>query len=107
MSQFVPRRSVLSSLDLVDKFEVEKTSMDCELISFDVKSLFPNVPLGPTILYTRQLISKVNVHSSNSDEFVKLLNILLKNNVCFFRGAIYKFPRRRGGVHQVCPLIPL
>ena len=76
------------------------------MASFDVTSLFTNIPLDETIKITAdQLFSNSNNFEGFSrDEFVKLLNLAVKNCHFIFNGKFYD---QIDGVAMGSPLGPL
>ena len=76
------------------------------MASFDVMSLFTNIPLDKTIkIIADQLFSNSNNFEGFSrDEFVKLLNLAIKNCHFIFNGKCYD---QIDGVAMGSPLGPL
>ena len=76
------------------------------MASFDVTSLFTNIPLDETIkIIANQLFSNSNNFEGFSrDEFVKLLNLAVKNCHFIFNGKFYD---QIDGVAMGSPLGPL
>ena len=76
------------------------------MASFDVMSLFTNIPLDKTIkIIADQLFSNSNNFECFSrDEFVKLLNLAIKNCHFIFNGKCYD---QIDGVAMGSPLGPL
>ena len=76
------------------------------MASFDVTSLFTNIPLDETIkIIADQLFSNSNNFEGFSrDEFVKLFNLAVKNCHFIFNGKFYD---QIDGVAMGSPLGPL
>ena len=74
------------------------------MASFDVTSLFTNIPLDETIeIIAGQLFSEI-FHGFSRVEFVKLLNLAVKNCHFIFNGKFYD---QVGGVAMGSSLGPL
>lgn len=64
----------------------------CTMASFDIKSLFTNIPLNETIsICTEQLFTDSDmVHGLNKSDFHKLLSLSVKDSIFMFNDATYK-----------------
>lgn len=60
--------------------------------SFNVASLFLNVPHGATVEYLMDLVGEAEVPEMIMNEFIQLLEKYLKPNFCKFNDRFYKFP---------------
>ncbi len=76
------------------------------MASFDVKSLFTNIPLDETIniIIDKCFASATHYHSISRDQFRDLLNLSVKNCHFLFNGVLYK---QVDGVAMGSPLGPL
>jgi hypothetical protein len=76
------------------------------MASFDVKSLFTNIPLDETIniIINKCFASATNYHAISRDQFRELLNLSVKNCHFLFDGVLY---RQVDGVAMCSPLGPL
>jgi len=89
---FQPRFSLQNTSDLVEIIRDPIIPDNSLLISFDVVSLYTNVPLDPTFDYIDQLLSKTNINSSSKEEFISfLLQTCLQSNICQFQNRIHEF----------------
>ena len=75
------------------------------MASFDVESLFTNIPLDETIEIIIETLYKdrEEVHNFNKDQFRKLLNSAVKDSPFIFNNNLYK---QRDGVAMGSPLSP-
>jgi hypothetical protein len=76
------------------------------MASFDVKSLFTNIPLDETIniIINKCFANATHYHSISRDQFRNLLNLAVKNCHFLFDGVLYK---QVDGVAMGSPLGPL
>ena len=76
------------------------------MASFDIKSLFTNIPLDETIdiIVTKLFSNSTHFHGFNSDDFTKLLQLSVKNCHFLFNGVLYE---QIDGVAMGSPLGPL
>ena len=76
----------------MSKFKNEKVSSGYHIVSFDVKSLFTNVPLDRTIkLVLKRIYEKHEVSTNTTKQKMKEIHILCTKNVHFmFNGEVYK-----------------
>ena len=98
--------TVSSTEDLVDFLKHQKVPDDCDLISFDVTSLFTNVPLQFTIdIILRKVYEEKLIKTNIPRKEMKDLLLLCTNNVHFtYEGKVYQ---QLDGVAMESPLGPV
>jgi hypothetical protein len=96
--------AVKNSVDLIDNISNFTPPPDSILVSFDVASLFPNVPLSPTLESITDILTEANVSTPAAEEFTSLLRTCLFPNFCKFNNKIYQF---QDGLPMGSPLSPL
>ena len=86
--------------------ELKINTNDVIMASFDVKSLFTNIPLDETIdiIINKCFASATHYHAISRDQFRDLLNLSVKNCHFLFDGVLYK---QVDGVAMGSPLGPL
>ena len=89
-SNFTPLHSVVNSLDLINKICHLKPPSNCQLVSFDVSSLFSNVPLDKTLKLASELLLNNHTHPTMHDEIMEALSICTSQNYFTFNSKIYK-----------------
>ena len=62
------------------------------MLSFDVTSLYTNAPIAPTLERVEQLLEEAGVSPTVIDEYLELLRLCLKTNICQFNGELFEFP---------------
>lgn len=77
-----PNFSVINSNDFINKVNNIQLQEGEFLISFDVCSLFPSVPIPQTLDYLRDLLESNNLSQEVIDEYIKLTKLCMKQN-CF------------------------
>ena len=84
--------SVLNSTQLALKLSSQKFPAGSILVSFDVSSMYSNIPVAPSIDLMLSHLVKKHVPPDVIQEFSNLIKICLAQNICFFQNSIYKFP---------------
>jgi hypothetical protein len=86
--------------------ELQINTNNVVMASFDVKSLFTNIPLDETIsiIVNKCLYNSSRFHGFIVDQFTRLLNLSVKNCHFLFDGVLYK---QVDGVAMGSPLGPL
>lgn len=90
LSQKCGRFSIKNNVEFVDKIKDVKLKSNEIMVSFDVCSLFPSIPVNETMIYLREFLSKNNVESQKVNEFVKLTEICMNQNYFKFNNEFYK-----------------
>ena len=95
--------TVTSTKDFIEKIKNVKVPDGQQLISFDVKSLFTNVPLQKTIdIILKRIYENKEINPSISKKDMKDMLVLCTKNVHFsMNGGIYL---QTDGVAMGCPL---
>jgi hypothetical protein len=62
------------------------------LVSFDVTSLFPSVPLAPAIEHVENILHTSEVPPDATKEFLSLLGVCLSHDICKFKDEFHAFP---------------
>jgi retron-type reverse transcriptase len=60
------------------------------LVSFDVESLFPSVPLEPTLNTIKHHVSRQNIPKSKKEFLIKAVELCMETNQFQFRGKFFK-----------------
>ena len=102
-SQFSPKHSVKNSLDLIDKLKPLTLPQNGILVSFDVSSLFINVPVHQTLRIATKLLSNNNTHPSIRYEIEQALSICSSQNYFQFNDIIYQ---QVNGLAMGSPFLP-
>lgn len=74
---------------MVDKLKLIKLEDDEVLISFDIKSYFPSVPIEKAMLALQQWLDKQNLHHMKKEAFFELTKICMNQSYFQFRGDYY------------------
>ena len=98
--------TVKSTTDFIDKLKNERVPRNHTLVSFDVKSLFTNVPLDKTIdIILRRIYKEKEIHTEIPRKEMKELLLLCTKNVHFtFNKETYQ---QTDGVAMGSPLGPV
>ena len=98
--------TVKSTRDFTEKLKVEKVPTGYKMVSFDVKSLFTNVPLERTIeILLKRVYDDNEIYTSITRKEMKDMLILCTKNVHFtFNGEVYV---QIDGVAMGSPLGPV
>ena len=102
-SNFSPKYGVKNSLELVDKLK-DKNVTRGRLISFDVSSLFTNVPVKDTVRLAEDLLLKNKVNPVIINELMDGIDLCSKQTYFMFNQNIYM---QKEGLAMGSPLSPL
>ena len=79
---------ILNSVDLVNKVKSLKLNYDFQLISFDVKSLFTNVPLDDVLSFLPEVLGS-SIEGIPVSNFVDLIKLCVKDSYFNYNGQFY------------------
>lgn len=100
---FNPKFTVKNSLDLIDKIKDVPVPYNSKLVSFDVTSLFTNIPVQDCKDVVNRLIFNSQLTFEKKDELSQMMNLCIDQNYFKFNGDCYTQP----GVAMGSPLSPL
>ena len=101
---------VTDTFEFVNKVQSLKINRGDILVSYDVTSLFTNVPLDATIqiladkAFSHDWFNKAHELNLSRDQLIELLNAATKNQLFQYNGNLYE---QTDGVAMGCPLGPL
>jgi hypothetical protein len=93
-----------NNLDVIHPDDPGPSNPPSILVSFDVSSLYTNVPITPTLDCVREILEQSLIYPAAAEEFIALLQTCLKNNVCKYTNEFFKFP---DGLPMGSPIAPL
>lgn len=82
--------TVKNGIDFVDKMKNIRITRNEILVSFDVTSLFPNVPIPYTLNILREWLMSNDISNSKIDMYVDLAKLCMNQNIFQFDNKIYK-----------------
>ncbi|XP_044742292.1 NADH-quinone oxidoreductase subunit F-like [Chrysoperla carnea] len=82
--------SVKNSIDLINKIKDTELAPSAVLMSFDVKALYPSVPIPEAIKALEKWLKNQGLHMDEVTELVKLTRLCMRQNVFTFEGKYYK-----------------
>ena len=83
--------SVKNNLDLLDKLKDLKIDQNDRLISFDVKNLFPSIPIPETLTLLKTWLEEKNMlDKTQAKEYHNLVNLCMTQNIFQVNGLWYK-----------------
>lgn len=85
-----PTFSVKNSIEFVKKVETTILSDDETMCSFDVSSLFPNVPLKETFHFLESWLCKQPLSDRRKKMYMELIKLCMSHSFFTFRGKYYK-----------------
>lgn len=83
-------QTVKDRTQLIHKIKDIKLAETDRLVSFDVSSLFPSVPIELTLQYLEEWLIDNNIPKIEIDEYLKLTRLCMDQNVFQFNHAFYK-----------------
>ena len=78
------------TLDFVTKLKQLKVTQNFKMLSLDIESLFPSIPLDETIGYATELVLKTSGQNLNKLQVLKLFEFCTKNITFKFGDFFYK-----------------
>jgi len=89
-TNFRPAYSVKNTTELIDKIKNFNIPPNSILVSFDVQSLYPRVPLTPTLQRIDEILleSNISIATRNLFHFWRLACY----NICKYNNEFYQFP---------------
>jgi len=83
--------STKNSTELVEKLNcITRVPSSAILVSFDIVSLFTNVPIQLTLRIVKEILDDSKIDNETALEFLRLLGLCAVTNFCNFLGS-YKF----------------
>lgn len=82
--------SLKNSIELVKTLEQLEIEEECEMVSYDVKALFPSVPEAEAVLLLKEWCSSQEVSDEEVAVVCSLIDIVVSQKFFQFNGKIYK-----------------
>ena len=101
---FHPKHSVKNSIELVNSLNKIQANNSYKLISFDVKNLFPSIPITDLKNIIVNFLNSNIPDSKKRSDILKLIDPCLDQNYFLFNNTIY---RQNNGLPMGSPLSPL
>ena len=92
-----------NSLDLVDKIKDINIDKNDRLVSFDVTSLFPSIPIEKLQTLLKKWLNKIEMESTEAEDYILLTRLCIEQNFFSFNGKYYK---QKSGLSMGNPLSP-
>nr|CAI5849577.1 unnamed protein product [Callosobruchus analis] len=83
-------RSVVNSNEFINKIKDLKLNENEILVSFDISSLFPSVPVPKTLEYLRELLTYNNYEQVAINELIMLTQLSMAQNVFQYKGEFFE-----------------
>lgn len=83
-------RSITNSFEFINKIKDVKLSENEILVSFDVSSLFPSVPVPKTLEYLREVLEYNNFDQDTIKELITLTQLCMNQNVFQYKGEFFE-----------------
>lgn len=98
-----PSFGIKNNLELIDKFKDFNLQEGEILVSFDVTSLFPSIPLDVAYDVLEKIFKDNHFNYFEIEELLSLTRLCMQQNVFLYQGAFYK---QRDGTSMGNPLSP-
>ena len=85
--QFIREDS--NTTELIDRIKDVKVSRNEVMVSFDVVSLYPSIPVPEAIKYLEQWLAEHKVESPKAADYITLTKACMEQNVFEFSGQFY------------------
>lgn len=103
LTNFKPENNLNNSLDLVQKLN-KKTPDNSILVSFDIKSMFSNIPTNECLILIDEILQKSNINPIIATEILSCFETCLSQTYFQFNN---KFYLQHTGLPMGSPLSPL
>lgn len=103
LSERQPTLSVKNSLEFIDTVKNITLQPGEILVSFDVSSLFPSVPIPQTLQYLKDLLNSNNMSPLEVEAYVHLTNLCMQQNCFQIENTFYE---QKEGTAMGNPLSP-
>ena len=82
--------AVKNSIEFVNRLREETIKRTEVMLSFDVVSLYPNVPIPATLNYLNEWLAENGVEPNRAADLMKLTRLCMTQNVFTFRGTCWR-----------------
>ncbi|KAI5631461.1 reverse transcriptase (RNA-dependent DNA polymerase) domain-containing protein [Phthorimaea operculella] len=104
LTKFKPTHTVENSIDLIQKIDNIIVPSQAKLVSFDVKNLFPSVPVKDCLKIIDETLCNSSLEAQEVIDLEAILRICLEQNYFLWEGKTYK---QIDGLAMGSPLSPL
>ena len=104
LTNFKPLYSVINSMDFISKVKNTPIPHNATLASFDVTSLFTNIPIPETIEIIKDILHQNKINPAISTELLSSFKLCVSQNYFKFNNKFYS---QSQGVPMGSPLSPL
>lgn len=101
---FKPKYGIKNSLQLIDLIKDLKMPNNATLVSFDVVSLFTNIPTNELKIIINKYMEKININFTKRHEINTLLNTCIEQNYFRFNNNFYS---QSSGLAMGSPISPI
>lgn len=84
-----PSLSVKNSIDFVEKVKNLRITRNETMISFDVKSLFPSIPIDKALVLLEKWLDSKDVPKQQCNMYIEMAKICMEQNIFQFNGKFY------------------
>ncbi|KAI5646580.1 protein tyrosine kinase domain-containing protein [Phthorimaea operculella] len=104
LTKFKPTHTVENSIDLIQKIDNIIVPSQAKLVSFDVKNLFPSIPVKDCLKIIDETLCNSSLEAQEVIDLEAILRICLEQNYFLWEGKTYK---QIDGLAMGSPLSPL
>jgi len=97
--------SVKNSFEFAEKIKNLQIANDELMVSFDVTSLFPSIPVEEAIHSLEEHLTKHNVPPDKKQIYIKATKLCMGHNICQFRNNFYKIESGTTMGNSLSPLL--
>lgn len=102
--KFKPKRTIVNTMEFLEKINGIKIEENDIILSFDVKNLFPSIPKIEIIKLVEILMKKNKIEEKEKEDILNLVKIILKQDFIEFKNEIWE---QKGGLSIGSPLSPV
>jgi hypothetical protein len=96
---------VKNSFEFVDRLRGVKLEPDEIMVSFDVESLFPSIPIPVALVELENHLNRINVDTKKKKVYLHVAKLCMEQNYFQFRGSFYRVEKGTSMGNPLSPLI--
>lgn len=85
-----PSLAIKNRFEFINSIKNIKLQEDEIMISFDVTSLYPNIPIKETMKFFEKWFNSINLSKEETNEYLILINNCMNQNIFQFNGKFYQ-----------------
>ena len=85
-----PSLAVKNSIDFVNRIKHLRITRNETMVSFDVKSLFPSIPIKQALVFLKKWLISKNISETKCNMYIEMSKLCMDQNIFQFDGKFYR-----------------